>query len=607
MCGIVGQFGYCGSRVEADALYAMSGVMHTRGPDGSGTWISADAAVGFAHRRLAILDLSERGAQPMASSDGKLQIVFNGEIYNHPELRAWCEARGARYVSDSDTETLLHLYALEGKRFVERLRGMFAFALWDVRERSLLLARDPFGIKPLYYADDGHSFRFASQVKALLAGGVDDTRDPAGIVSFLLWGYVTDPHTLYRGIRALPAGHRLTLQAGRNPVLQRYADPLDALRNPELSSTEVSSLRDAVLDSVRHHQLADVPVGMFLSAGIDSGTLCALTTECVPAASLRTVTLGFREYAGTADDEVPLARTTASRYGVQHQVIQYGREDFEQERERLLAAMDQPTVDGVNTYFVSKATAATGLKVALSGVGGDELFGGYPSFRQVPRIAHSLRHVPRRMGRVLRVALAPFISRLTSPKYAGLLEYGGSVSGAYLLRRALFMPWEIPALVGRETAVNGLAELDVLNSLDAVTQGIKSPYDQVMALEHAVYLKNCLLRDADWAGMAHGLEIRTPLVDATLFSQIIAQRRGCAPWTKTDFALTPANPLPVGQRNRPKSGFSVPVREWLLARARDSAHKLRGVRGWARWLAESFDIPSESGEVAAINVKRSVV
>ncbi len=590
LCGIAGIFSYqAASPVDEAALLRMREAMRARGPDGVGLWTNPECGIGLAHRRLAILDLTERGAQPMASADGKLQIVFNGEIYNHPELRAWCEARGARYASDSDTETLLHLYVLEGKRFVERLRGMFAFALWDTRERALLLARDPFGIKPLYYADDGHSFRFASQVKALLAGGVDDTRDPAGIVSFLLWGYDTDPHTLYRGIRALPAGHSLTLQAGRNPVLQRYSDPLGALHNTEPGSNEVSNLRDAMLESVRHHQLADVPVGMFLSAGIDSGTLCALTTECVPAASLRTVTLGFREYAGTADDEAPLARTTASRYGVQHQVIQYGREDFEQERERLLAAMDQPTVDGVNTYFVSKATAATGLKVALSGVGGDELFGGYPSFRQVPRIAHSLRHVPRRMGRVLRVVLAPFISRLTSPKYAGLLEYGGSVSDAYVLRRALFMPWEIPALVGRETAADGLAELDVLNSLDAVTQGIKSPYDQVMALEHAVYLKNCLLRDADWAGMAHGLEIRTPLVDATLFSLIIAQRRGCVPWTKTDFALTPTKPLAEEQRKRLKTGFSVPVQEWLMDAA-EIKPKERGLRGWASHVVHNFGL-----------------
>ncbi len=193
------------------------------------------------------------------------------------------------------------------------------------------------------------------------------------------------------------------------------------------------------------------------------------------------------------------------------------------------------------------------------------------------------------MGRALRVAIAPFISRLTSPKYAGLLEYGGSVGGAYLLRRALYMPWEIPALVGEETAAVGLAELDLLANLDAITRDIELPYDQVMALEHAVYLRNCLLRDADWAGMAHSLEIRTPLVDVALFAQLANLRhdRGGVPWTKSDFALTPANPLPAGQRNRPKSGFSVPVRAWMLGKA-DSATPERGFRGWATRVLTEF-------------------
>lgn len=582
MCGIAGIFNYKNvAPVHETTLLRMRDAMANRGPDGAGIWSDTEAGIGLAHRRLAIIDLSERAAQPMASSDGALQIIFNGEIYNHPELRKWCEAKGARYVSDSDTETLLHLYVLEGPDFVRRLRGMFAFALWDARERSLLLARDPFGIKPLYYADDGHSLKFASQVKALLAGGVGNERDPAGVVSFYLWGYVTEPHTWYRGIRPVPAGSTLILHPGRTPVLQRYCDPLDTLRGASGDSSAVSNLREAVLDSVRHHQLADVPVGLFLSAGIDSGTLCALTTECVPAASLRTVTLGFSEYTGTANDEVPLAREAAARCGVQHRVIQYGREDFALEREHLLAAMDQPTVDGVNTYFVSKATAATGLKVALSGVGGDELFGGYPSFGQVPRMAHSLRYVPHRMGRALRVALAPFVSRLTSPKYAGLLEYGGSVSGAYLLRRALFMPWEIPALVGEKMAATGLAELDVLNSLDAITREIQSPYDQVMALECAVYLKSCLLRDADWAGMAHSLEIRTPLVDATLFNSLTCLRRGRdgKPFTKLDWARTPRSPLPDDVTTRAKSGFSVPVRAWVM-QGGEANQRVRGLRGW---------------------------
>lgn len=585
MCGLAGVFNFAtGAPVDAATLLALREAMVSRGPDGAGLWIDAEAGVGLAHRRLAIVDLTDRGAQPMASADSRYRVVFNGEIYNYPELRRWCEHKGARFASDCDTEVLLQLYAIEGAAMLKRLRGMFAFALWDAPARSLLLARDPFGIKPLYYAQDGQGLRFASQVKALLAGGVATHPDPAGIASFYLWGYVTDPHTCYRAIRALPAGCMLKCRPGHTPVIEQYCDPLEPLRDPHPEAeSDFASLRDAVLDSVRHHRLADVPVGLFLSAGIDSASLCALNTECQRATGITAVTLGFAEYRATPNDEVPLARAIASRYGVRHRVVEYTADDFVQERARLFAAMDQPTVDGVNTYFVSKATAASSLKVAMSGVGGDELFGGYPSFRQIPRLVRYLHYVPRRAGKTLRHVLAPLVSRLTSPKYAGALEYGGDVAGAYLLRRALFMPWEIPALMDPEMAAAGLGELDVLHQLDRITRGIESPWDQVMALEHAVYLGNCLLRDADWAGMAHSLEIRTPLVDATLFAQTIAMRatrRAGRPFTKHDWARTPAVALPSNLFHRPKTGFSVPVREWVTQLPDIGTHGRRS-RGWA--------------------------
>lgn len=572
----------------------MREAMHSRGPDGDGLWCDPTSRIALAHRRLAIIDPSERGAQPMTSRDGRLRIVFNGEIYNHPELRRRCEAHGARYASSCDTETLLHLYAQEGSEFVKRLRGMFAFALWDNHDCSLLLARDSFGIKPLYYVDGGDSLRFASQVKALLAGGADTAPNAAGIVSFYLWGYVTEPHTLYKHIKALPAGCSMILRPGSKPLVSRYNDPLDTLRGGAHTKAGADSLREAVLDSVRHHLLADVPIGLFLSAGIDSGTLCALVCECMPAELVRTVTLGFAEYEGSVNDEVPLAKEVAARYAVPHNVVKYRRKDFQDEMELLFAAMDQPTVDGVNTYFVSKAATAIGLKLAISGVGGDELFGGYPSFWQVPRLANAVHYFPRKMGRALRVAVAPILERLTSPKYAGVLEYGGSVSGAYLLRRALFMPWEIGALVGERVAAEGLESLNVTGTLDGIVQGIVTPRDQVMALEHAVYLRNCLLRDADWAGMAHSLEIRAPLVDAQLLQKIVPLNRTAAANTRADklaWAATPVRPMPRAQINRVKTGFSMPIGSWA---ASDLARRTRGLRGWARVVASRFGFVSRA-------------
>ena len=293
MCGLAGIHHRDGAAVDSAALLRLREQMHLRGPDGAGLWLDPAGGVGLAHRRLAILDLSERGAQPMASADGRYHVVFNGEIYNHPELRTWCEARGARYVSGSDTETLLHLYALHGVEMLPRLRGMFAFALWDAQERSLLLARDPLGIKPLYYADQGKTLAFASQVKALQAGGFGGGLDGTGVVSFLLWGYVLEPYTIDSGIRALPAGHALLLKSGKAARTWCYRDALALLREPVAQVQPVfPDLLAAVRDSVRHHLLSDVPVGLFLSAGMDSTAICALASQAQPRPELRAITLG---------------------------------------------------------------------------------------------------------------------------------------------------------------------------------------------------------------------------------------------------------------------------------------------------------------------------
>ena len=588
MCGLAGIHCGDGAPVDSAALLRMREHMHARGPDGAGLWLDPRGGLGLAHRRLAILDLSARGAQPMASADGRYHIVFNGEIYNHPELRAWCEARGARYVGHSDTETLLHLYALQGADMLSRLRGMFAFALWDSVGRSLLLARDPLGIKPLYYSERGGTLTFASQVKALQAGRFGGGTDAAGLVSFLLWGYVLEPHTIDAAIRALPAGHAMQLRSGQQARTWCYRDALAPLREPA-AQPQAPDLLAALRDSVQHHLLSDVPVGLFLSAGMDSTAICMLAAAATPRPELRALTLGFDEYTGTHDDEVPGACAVARACDVPHDVIRVQREDFAGERERILAAMDQPSVDGINTYMVSKAAAGLGLKVALSGLGGDELFGSYPSYRQVPRMAAALRWVPRAMGVAARQALRPLLPRRVSPKYAGLLEWGRDVPGAYFLRRALFMPWELPDVIDAGLAREGLRTLALRDRLHDTVRGIAAPFDQVMALETSIYMRNCLLRDADWAGMAHSLEIRTPLADADLYVNVIDLRcTAHEPLTKADLrqTLRALNCIDRVALTRRKTGFNMPVREWLMGES-SSTVTGRGLRGWAISLARA--------------------
>lgn len=580
MCGINGIFAYhyaAGPATEAELL-ATRDHMRRRGPDGAGTWWGENRRVGLGHRRLSIIDLSDRASQPMTSVDGRLAITFNGEIYNFPELKAELEAQGRRFRTTSDTETLLHLYDVHGEAMVHRLRGMFAFAIWDETRKGLFLARDPYGIKPLYTANDGWTFRFASQVKALLAGGkISRDPEPAGVVGFHLWGSVPAPFTMYREIRVLPAGHTQWIdQLGpREPVA--YVNLAQILaeggRRPARREDVAPTIRQSVRDSVRAHLLADVEVGVFLSAGIDSGTLLGLMRDA-GCSGMPAITLAFEEFYGTGEDEAPLAAKVAEAYGARHVVRRVSRREFQEDLPAILEAMDQPSIDGVNTWFVAKAAREAGLKVALSGIGGDELFAGYPSFRDVPRWVSWLgptRAVPG-LGALLRRlggALAPGLKQ-TLPKALGMVEYGGSYPGAYLLRRGLFMPSELETLLDPDLAHEGLRRLKPLRGVArSLVPDPGTPVGRVVAMESTHYLRHQLLRDADWAGMAHSIEIRTPLVDIELLRRMapviprISPRSG-----KRELADAVSTPLPPEIVERSKTGFGVPTGEWITAEAR---------------------------------------
>jgi asparagine synthase (glutamine-hydrolysing) len=588
MCGIAAIFSYRdGPPVDQSELLKIRDRMTSRGPDGAGAWVSDDKLIGLAHRRLAIIDLSPNAAQPMFDGTGKLAIIFNGEIYNYRALRTQLEQAGCHFRSASDTEVLLHLYKHRGIQMLNALRGMFAFALWDGNKNALFIARDPYGIKPVYYADDGHTFRAASQVKALLAGGaVDTSAEPAGHVGFFLWGHVPDPYTMYRGIRSVPAGSSLWIEKGLIREERFCSIPRFFADTPPESSNGESTIREAVRDTVRHHLIADVPVGVFLSSGVDSTTLAALAAE--EGGTLKTVTLGFEEYKGTSNDETPLAEEVARRYGATHRTVWVRRRDFETSLEHLFWSMDQPTIDGVNSYWVSHAARKAGLKVALSGLGGDELFGGYPSFKQIPSLVKILRplRTVRPLGAAFRLVASPLLKRWTSPKYAGLLEYGGSYAGAYVLRRGLFMPWELPAVLDADLVRSGWQKLQPLASIERDIANIGSAYSTVSCLESCWYMRNQLLRDADWAGMAHSLEIRVPLVDTELLRSARRWINSSVPANKKILAQAPVLPLPAGVVARPKTGFSIPVREWLLAGKQPLGG--RGLRAWAKLVYGEF-------------------
>ena len=608
MCGIAGIFAFDprAGTVNREELRTIRDAMSPRGPDGFGEWISRDGRVGLAHRRLSIIDLSEAAAQPMTASDGDLVITFNGEIYNFRDLRKELEAEGHRFRTTSDTEVLLELYKARGTAMLAQLRGMFALALWEGANRRLLLARDLYGIKPLYVAEGAGTVRVASQVKALLAGGgVPRRQDTAGVAGFFLRGYVPEPFTLYRAVRSLPAGCFAWVDergvgdpqpfASVPGILADAVDHAAPMSDEELQAR----FRDAFLESVRYHLVADVRVGVFLSSGRDSTSTLALAREA-GATDLKTVTLSFANYQGTRRDEAPLAQEVARHYQTDHSTVTISKAQFLAEFDRIIESMDQPTTDAINSYLVSWAAAQCGLKVALSGTGGDELLGGYGTYRKVPlmvrysRLPSKIPLLPEALHRAY-LALTPRRSTHISQKHGAVLIYGPTYAGAYFLKRAVFMPWDLPELMGPDAARDGIERLDMEGLIgQALSPDPGQPFLRMVALESCLYMRDQLLRDIDWASMAHSLEVRVPLVEHHLLRQaapLLVNSRGNR---KLHLARSPAGGLPPAVYTRGKTGFSVPVREWMLGGDRGGKGKEFGRRGWARHLYNTAFRP-ESG------------
>ncbi len=592
MCGIAGAFAFDPSSgpINATVVSRLNDLQRRRGPDGSGLWSSDDRRVVLGHRRLAIIDTGSSGAQPMSDVSSRWTITFNGEIYNYRALRLELERLGCRFSTKSDTEVLINAITQWGEAALPKLRGMYAFALWDALEQELWLVRDPYGIKPLYVSQCDGIMWFASQARPIAScAPVDTGRDAAALAGFYLWGHVPEPFSWWTGIRMFPAGHVQRIRAGQTPpgskvfacVEQSYVS-----RPPQ--PLAAGELRELLLESVRYHLVSDVPIGIFLSAGIDSNVIASLAAEC--GTRLHTVTLAFDEYAGTSEDEALLAESAAKILRSNHATVRIRRGEFEEILDDFFASMDQPSIDGLNTYLISRAAASQGLKVALSGLGGDELFGGYPSFDQVPKLLKWGRCLKahRAFGRifesVMRVTPLPAIS----PKIAGLLSHSGDIASAYLLRRALHLVGELDALLDESWIKEGLEKLSTISALtktiNPLIRGGATPHAKIAALESCWYMRNQLLRDTDWSSMAHGVEVRVPFVDMKLIERLGPAIASNAPPEKRDLAACARN-LPPAILDRPKTGFTTPVRKWIGGQSETSSH---GLRGWAAKVHRRF-------------------
>jgi asparagine synthase (glutamine-hydrolysing) len=573
MCGIAGALGtWPAAQTEAIALRMIAAIAH-RGPDGGGLQMvvaGPDARLALAHARLSILDLSDAAAQPMRHDDSGSVLIYNGEIYNHRELRVELERKGHRFRSTGDTEVLLYALVTWGAGALTRLNGMYAFAYWDGRGRRLLLGRDPLGIKPLLLARTADGLVFASELRALSKSSVIDQQLSQGALrTFLTYGAIVEPETAFSSVVAVPPGRVITATPdGRigvpenvwtlDKVLQLREGPYaDGGRAASRRPAPADAVHRALGGAVRRHLVSDVRVGVLLSGGIDS-QLLAVLADRVPDQTSQFITIGFD---GIPSPDVEFARACAKHLRGSHTVLTLSGHELSHQISAAITAMDQPTVDGINVFVVSSAASRAGIRVLLSGLGGDELFGGYSTFRRAPLLARFGRHV---------AAVAPLLTMVDRKRRRQWSKVAAArritaCRDAYLLQRSINWGRSHPAMPGADGPPDDFQiPPETWQRLSAAANW--DDFHQVSYLELSFYMRNQLLRDADIFSSAVAVEMRVPFLDLDVVTaawQVAARDQIAGGRGKAIPRQLLARLLPDVPHRRPKSGFTFPWNEWL--------------------------------------------
>jgi asparagine synthase (glutamine-hydrolysing) len=579
MCGIAGIIGRVPD-IEARANRMSAAIAH-RGPDnhGSRKWGGAGSyQTAFANRRLSIIDLSEAGRQPMETADGRYSIIYNGEIYNYLDLRDKLIARGIQFSTNTDTEVLLRLYEQHGPECLQLLRGMFAFAIRDNENGEVFIARDRLGIKPMYYhasgGASGGSFTFCSELRGVLSSGLAPrVLDPVSLNSYLSFGAVQEPRTIIEGVRSLPPAHYIVINAqgeAREPVSYWK---LPATRSKVSRTDAVAETRARLEESVRLHLIADVPLGAFLSGGVDSSAVVALMARHA-SGWVKTFTVCFEEQEFS---EHHLARKVAEKWETHHTEIILSEGEMLASLPEAVSDIDQPTIDGINTWVISRATRQAGITVSLSGLGGDELFGGYPSFSR----ARTLQRYGLPMNwltssareRVARLTTTFLRHSLAGQKVGSTISAGSDLLSAYASMRGLFSRTSRNNLIkaaNREVDMRGdyampAETIELINNGSHNGNAGGDIFNRISRYELCLYMGNMLLRDTDAMSMASSLEVRVPLLDHELVEWVYSlpgsMKVGAHPKQLLIEAI--GLELPPEISGRKKMGFALPFERWL--------------------------------------------
>jgi asparagine synthase (glutamine-hydrolysing) len=611
MCGICGAIGLDSNEAAELAVRRMLGAIIHRGPDEEG-FLNATSVIAGS-RRLSIIDLPG-GSQPIWNETGTIAIFYNGEIYNFRELRKDLQSRGHSFRTNSDTEIIVHAYEEWGEACASKLRGMFAFAILEMPQgrskpaTGVFLARDPLGIKPLYYARSGASFLFSSEVRSLLASGhVEPQLAAESVSAFLLFGSVCEPMTMVEGVFSLPPGHSMLIRTdGRAKAIAPKSYRNLAVESQQLSSAQISShrampaartdcarqVRILLEDAVRSHLIADVPVGVFLSSGVDSTVIAGLATRIQGGINTFTVAFPDIQYS-----EAEIARTTATRLGTEHRELSLSGSEMAGRLDEAIAAFDQPSMDGINSYFVSWAARQAGLKVALSGLGSDELFGGYTSFRatrQVARITNIARFIPQALrgygANAVKKSKTYRGSRDAFRKASAAWLDPGVLPHPYFFTRALFTPQTVAGQLREDSA--SWCATPWFRWLSEATHEAETmdPFTQISWLELRSYLPNTLLRDTDAMSMHHSLEVRVPFLDGPLVENLLSVPEAIKnnPARPKSLLLEAVRDLlPKEIATQKKRTFTFPWENWL--RGKLGERVAFGLEAWSPILQSRLD------------------
>lgn len=549
MCGITGIISNNSYSNLVQQVRVMNQSIYRRGPDAEGYWNNQQVALG--HRRLSIIDLSALGNQPMVSANGNWVLVYNGEIYNYKQLQDELKVKGYSFKSSSDTEVVLYAFEEWGVEALAKFNGMFAIAIYNIVQNVVILARDHAGIKPLYYSIQNNTLLFASETKAFKAYNTNWATNPNWSVLFLSMGFIPEPYTSLQNVFMLPKGAYLSYNINSEQFsIQTYKQySFSNIINTEAEALE--KVRAIVFNAVNRHLIADAPLGIFLSGGIDS-SLCALIADHLGHKNLNTLSITFNE---ATFNEEPFQKIVLNRMKKHnHQSYKVDGTMFIEQLDDVFESMDQPSWDGVNSYFISQCAHQAGLKAVLSGLGGDELFGGYPSFQRL-NMLNVLNSIPAWL-----TSMAQFVpnNALKRVSYLGLkTNYA-----PYLFFRGAFTPNFVAKICGlKQTEVNSILKTLTLPNYPQKTDGNLAAY-----LETNVYMQNQLLRDSDYMSMWHSLEVRVPFLD----SELLSLMHNINPLVKYNYSqpkylLTKAfeNLLPPEIVFRKKQGFTFPFAIWL--------------------------------------------